>query len=165
MKYQPISLSPNDAQLLETRRFSVEEICRWFGVPPVLVGHSNVTTWGSGIEQILDGFYKLTVRPMLTLIEQAIARRVLTPALRSRYTVEFSFDALLRANIKDRMEVYSKAVQNGVMTRNEARQLENLPPVPGGELATAQINLAPLTMLGQSVSKGAADASQDPVDQ
>ncbi len=165
MKYQPISLSPNDAQLLETRRFSVEEICRWFGVPPVLVGHSNVTTWGSGIEQILDGFYTLTVRPMLTLIEQAIARRVLTPALRSRYTVEFSFDALLRANIKDRMEVYSKAVQNGVMTRNEARQLENLPPVPGGELATAQINLAPLTMLGQSVSKGAADASQDPVDQ
>jgi phage portal protein BeeE len=61
MKHQPISFSPNDAQLLETRRFSVEEICRWYGVPPVSVGHSNVTTWGSGIEQILDGFHKLTV--------------------------------------------------------------------------------------------------------
>jgi HK97 family phage portal protein len=165
MKYQPISLSPNDVQLLETRRFSVEEICRWFGVPPVLVGHSNVTTWGSGIEQILDGFHKLTVRPMLTVIEQAIARRVLTPAMRSRYTVEFSFDALLRANIRDRMEVYAKAVQNGIMTRNEARQLENLPLVDGGDVATAQTNLAPLHMLGQVVSKGATDALQDPVSQ
>lgn len=165
MKYQPISLSPNDAQLLETRKFSVEEICRWFGVPPVLVGHSNVTTWGSGIEQILDGFYKLTVRPLLTLVEQAIARRVLTPALRSRYTVEFSFDGLLRANMKDRMEIYAKAVQNGVMTRNEARQLENLPPVPGGQLATAQINLAPLAMLGQVATQGAPNASEDPVSQ
>jgi HK97 family phage portal protein len=165
MKYQPISLSPNDVQLLETRRFSVEEICRWFGVPPVLVGHSNVTTWGSGIEQILDGFYKLTVRPMLTVIEQAIARRVLTPAMRSRYTVEFSFDALLRANIRDRMEVYAKAVQNGIMTRNEARQLENLPLVDGGDVATAQTNLAPLHMLGQVGSKGATDALQDPVSQ
>lgn len=165
MKYQPISLSPNDVQLLETRRFSVEEICRWFGVPPVLVGHSNVTTWGSGIEQILDGFHKLTVRPMLTVIEQAIARRVLTPAMRNRYTVEFSFDALLRANIRDRMEVYAKAVQNGIMTRNEARQLENLPLVDGGDVATAQTNLAPLHMLGQVVSKGATDALQDPVSQ
>lgn len=165
MKYQPISLSPNDVQLLETRRFSVEEICRWFGVPPVLVGHSNVTTWGSGIEQILDGFHKLTVRPMLTVIEQAIARRVLTPAMRNRYTVEFSFDALLRANIRDRMEVYAQAVQNGIMTRNEARQLENLPLVDGGNVATAQTNLAPLHMLGQVVSKGATDALQDPVSQ
>lgn len=165
MKYQPISLSPNDVQLLETRRFSVEEICRWFGVPPVLVGHSNVTTWGSGIEQILDGFHKLTVRPMLTVIEQAIARRVLTPAMRNRYTVEFSFDALLRANIRDRMEVYAQAVQNGIMTRNEARQLENLPLVDGGDVATAQTNLAPLHMLGQVVSKGATDALQDPVSQ
>lgn len=163
MKYQAISLSPQDVELLETRRFTVEEICRWFGVPPVLVGQSNVTTWGSGIEQILDGFYKLTVRPLLSMIEQAIARRVLTASQRASYTVEFSFDALLRASLKDRMDIYAKAVQNGVMTRNEARQLENLPPVDGGQLATAQINLAPLPMLGQV--QGAADAAQDPIAQ
>jgi len=84
MKYQPISLSPNDAQLLETRRFSVEEICRWFGVPPVLVGHSNVTTWGSGIEQILDGFYKLTVRPMLTVTTQTAEGQMITARLMCR---------------------------------------------------------------------------------
>lgn len=163
MKYQAISLSPQDVELLETRRFTVEEICRWFGVPPVLVGQSNVTTWGSGIEQILDGFYKLTVRPLLSMIEQAISRRVLTASQRASYTVEFSFDALLRASLKDRMDIYAKAVQNGVMTRNEARQLENLPPVDGGQLATAQINLAPLPMLGQV--QGAADAAQDPIAQ
>ena len=58
MKYEQLSLSPEDQQLLETRQFTVEEICRWFDVPPVLVYHSNVTTWGSGVEQIISGFLK-----------------------------------------------------------------------------------------------------------
>lgn len=158
MKYQQINLTPQDQQLLETRQFSVEEICRWFGTPPVLVGHSNVTAWGSGIEQLIDGFYKFTVRPMLVRIEQAISKRVLTTEERSRLTVEFSFDALLRASLKDRMDVYAKAVQNGIKTRNECRQLENDPPIPGGDELTAQTNLAPLNMLG-AVAQGASNAS------
>jgi len=149
MKYQQVNLTPEDQQLLETRRFSVEELCRWFGVPPVLVGHSNVTAWGSGIEQLIDGFYKFTVRPVMVRIEQAVTKRVLTPAQRARYTVEFSFDALLRASLKDRMEIYAKGAQNGIVTRNECRQLENLPPMNGGDELTAQTNLAPLHMLGQ----------------
>ena len=158
MKYQQVNLTPEDQQLLETRRFSVEELCRWFGVPPVLVGHSNVTAWGSGIEQLIDGFYKFTVRPALVRIEQAVTKRVLTPAQRARYTVEFSFDALLRASLKDRMEIYAKGAQNGIVTRNECRQLENLPPIDGGDQLTAQTNLAPLHMLGQV--QGAAHADQ-----
>lgn len=158
MKYQQVTLTPEDQQLLETRRFSVEELCRWFGVPPVLVGHSNVTAWGSGIEQLIDGFYKFTVRPALVRIEQAITKRVLTPAQRSRYTVEFSFDALLRASLKDRMEIYSKATQNGIFTRNECRQLENLPPDPSADQLTAQTNLSPLHLLGKI--QGAANADQ-----
>jgi HK97 family phage portal protein len=149
MKYEQVSLTPQDVQLLDTRRFGVEEVCRWFGVPPVLVGHSNVTTWGSGVEQILDGFHKLTVGPLLELIEQAIMKRILTPQQRARMTVEFNFDALLRANLKDRMEIYAKGVQNAVLSRNEARQLENLPPFKGGEIFTAQTNLAPVEKLGQ----------------
>lgn len=148
MKYEQINLSPEDMQLLTTRQFTVEEICRWFGVPPVLVGHSNVTTWGSGIEQIVEGFYKFTIRPGLVNIEQAIRKRVMTPAQRARYTVEFNFEGLLRANIKDRMEVYAQAVQNGLKTRNECRQLENDPPIAGGDMLTAQVNLVPLDMLG-----------------
>ena len=158
MKYQQVNLTPEDQQLLETRKFSVEELCRWFGVPPVLVGHSNVTAWGSGIEQLIDGFYKFTIRPALVRIEQAVTKRVLTPAQRATLTVEFSFDALLRASLKDRMEIYAKGAQNGIVTRNECRQLENLPPVAGGDQLTAQTNLAPLHMLGQV--QGAAHADQ-----
>lgn len=164
MKYQQLSLTPEDMQLLETRSFGVEEIGRWFGVPSVLINHSNVTTWGSGIEQIMEGFHKLTVRPALVNIEQAIRKRVLTPKQRVNNTVEFNFDGLLRANIKDRMEVYSKAVQNGIKTRNECRQLENDPPIDGGDELTAQTNLVPLNMLGK-VTGGNANATQDTINQ
>ena len=159
MKYQQVNLSPADQQILETRRFGVEEICRWFGVPAVLLNHANVTTWGSGVEQLLEGFYKLTVRPMLVRIEQNITRRVLTPAERVRFTVEFSFDALLRASAKDRYELGAQGVQNGLITRNEFRQLENLPPIAGGDEITAQTNLAPVTLLGR-IAKGPANGTQ-----
>lgn len=149
MKYEKLSLSPEQQQLLESRKFGVEEICRWFDVPPVLAHHSNVTTWGSGIEQIVDGFHKFTIRPLAVSIEQALTKRVLTPSQRATLTVEFSLDALLRASLKDRMEIYAKAVQNGIYNRNEARQLENAPPYKGGEMFTAQTNLAPIDMLGR----------------
>ncbi|WKB52303.1 phage portal protein [Eleftheria terrae] len=148
MKYQQLSMSPADQQLLESRRFSVEEICRWFDVPPVLIHHSNVTTWGSGVEQLVDGFYKLTVRPILVSIEQAVRKRVQTSEQRVRLTAEINFDALLRGSAKDRMAIYATAVQNGLKTRNECRQLENDPPILGGDQLTAQSNLVPLHLLG-----------------
>ena len=160
MKYQQLSISPEDQQLLESRKFGVEEIARWFDVPPVLLHHANVTTWGSGIEQIIDGWYKLSVRPILVAIEQAINKRVLTPAQRAKYSVEFSLDALLRGNAAQRADLYSKLVQNGIATRAECRQLENLPPMDGTDQLTAQINLAPLHMLGQ-VRKGSSNATQE----
>ena len=149
MKYEQLSMSPEDQQLLETRNFGVSEICRWFDVPPVLVHHNDTTTWGSGIEQIVDGFYKLTIRPMLVSIEQAVRKRVMTPRQRSSMSVEFSLDALLRGNPAQRAELYAKNVQNGIMTRNECRQLENLQPVSGADALTAQSNLLPLDKLGQ----------------
>lgn len=168
MKYEQLSLSPEDQQLLETRQFAVEEICRWFDVPPVLVHHSNVTTWGSGIEQIIDGFHKFTIRPMLVNIEQAVRKRVMTPAQRARMSVEFSIEALLRGNAKDRAELHAKNVQNGLMTRNEVRQLENLPPdtSPIANMLTAQTNLVPIDMLGAAKPTGGNDATaQEPVAQ
>lgn len=163
MKYQQLSLTPAETQLLETRRYGVEEIGRWFGVPAVLINHNNATAWGTGIEQIIDGFFKFTVRPALVSLEQAIRKRVLTPAQRARYSVEWNFDGLLRANIKDRMEVYAKAVQNGLKTRNECRQLENDPPVAGGDLLTAQVNLVPIDLLGRVKQTGTVPS--DPVQQ
>jgi len=159
MKYEQLSMSPEQQQLLETRNFTVSEICRWFDVPPVLVHHNDTTTWGSGIEQIVDGFYKLSIRPMLVSIEQATHKRVMTSTQRSYMSAEFALDALLRGNPTQRADLYAKNVQNGVMTRNECRQLENLPPVTGADQLTAQSNLLPLTMLGTAVASGGIGAA------
>ena len=165
MEYKQLSISPEDQQLLETRKFGIEEICRWFDVPPVLVHHSNVTTWGSGVEQIIDGFHKLTVRPMLVSIEQAVRKRVMTPRQRTTMSIEWNHDALLRGSAKDRSELYARNVQNGIMTRNEARQLENLPPSADGDALTAQSNLVPLARLGDVANGGGDAVTQDPVAQ
>lgn len=165
MKYTQLSLSPEQQQLLETRKFSVEELCRWFDVPPVLVHHSNVTTWGTGVEQIIDGFHKFTMGPLVVNIEQALRKRVMSVRQRARFTVEFNLDALLRGSAKDRVEIAAKKVQNGLGTRNEMRQLENEPPLPGGDVVTVQSNLLPINLLGRirPTSTGGSDApAKDP---
>jgi len=90
---------------------------------------------------------------------------VLSPRERSLYTVEFALEALLRASVEKRFEVYAKAVQNGLKTRNEIRQFENDPPLPGGDVLTAQLNLVPLEMLGKVNVKGLEDVPKEPVAQ
>lgn len=149
MKFEQLSMTPQQQQLLETRHFGVEEICRWFDVPPVLVHHANVTAWGSGIEQIVKGFYTLAIRPVIINIEQAVRKRVMAPRQRATMTAEHSFDALLRADPKDRAEMYAKGAQNGWITRAEIRQLEGWPYMEGTDQLTAQSNLVPLDMLGK----------------
>jgi HK97 family phage portal protein len=162
MTYQQLSISPEDQQLLESRRHGIEEVCRWFDTPPVLIHHSNVTTWGSGVEQIIDGWHKLTIRAIAVSIEQAVRKRVMTPRQRAAMTVEFSMDALLRGNAKDRAELYASLVQNGIATRAECRQLENLPPIPGSDQLTAQSNLVPLDLMGKTPPGAANAAAQEP---
>ena len=149
MKFQQVSLTPEQSQLLESRQYGVEEVCRWFGVPPVLIGASGATTWGSGIAEIVSGFHKFTLNPLLVSIEQAIEARVMTIEEQLHQTVEFSLDGLLRGDIQTRYAAYATAVQNGFKTRNEVRQLENDEPLPGGDMLTAQTNLAPLEKLGE----------------
>ncbi len=149
-KFEPLSMTPADVQLLETRKYSVEDIARWFGIPGAMINDTEkTTTWGTGIDHLIQGFYKFRLRPMLESLEQAIEKRVLTATQRRRYTVEFSLDAILRGSLKDRLEIGAQAVQNGLMSRNEWRQLENLPPVDGADILTAQVNLAPIASLGQ----------------
>lgn len=159
MKYEQLSLSPIDQQLLETRHFTAEQICQWFDVPPVLVHHANVTAWGSGIEQLIQGFYTTAIRPMLINIEQATRKRVMTPRQRATMTIEFAFDALMRSIPKDRAEMYAKGVQNGWLTRAEVRQLEGWPKMAGTDQLTAQSNLVPLDMLGKQTASGGAGAN------
>lgn len=164
VKFQQLAMSPEDIQLLPTRQHSTEELCRFFDVPPVLVHHANVTSWGSGIEQIVEGWYKSSIGPLTISIQQAVRKRVMTPGQRARLTAEQSLDALLRASLKDRVEIYSKQVQNGLKTRNECRQLENDPPMDGGNVLTAQTNLAPIDMLGKTIGGSNAPA-QTPLSQ
>ena len=162
-KFEPLNMTPADVQLLETRKFTVEDIARWFGIPSAMINDtSKTTTWGTGVEQLIEGFYKFRLRPMLESLEQSIDKRVLTTAQRMKYTVEFSLDAILRGSLKDRLETGSKAVQNGLMTRNEWRQLENLPPIEGGNTLTVQSAMIPIEMMGRIGNGQNLDASEAP---
>jgi len=153
-KFEALGMAPADIQLLETRKFSVEDLARWFGVPSVLINDaSSTTTLGSSVGEIINGFHKLNLRPQLSRIEQAIKKRVLTSRQRAKnIEIEFNLDALLRASLGDRMEIYAKGVQNGIYSRNEPRKKENLPPYSGGEIFTAQSNLYPVDKLGEQQS-------------
>jgi HK97 family phage portal protein len=158
MKYEQLSMSPEQQQLLETRNYGVAELCRWLDTPPVLVHHSNVTAWGTGIYEIKDGFYTLAIRPMVINIEQAVRKRVMTARQRASMTVEYSLDALLRGDPVKRAEINAKNVQNGIKTRAEIRQLEGDPFIDGTDVLTAQSNLVPLDMLGRVTARGGSGA-------
>ncbi|EMW9314803.1 phage portal protein [Salmonella enterica] len=152
INYQNTSLSLEDAQMIETRRLSVEDVCQWFGVDPIMIGHAvqGQTMWGSGVEQLMMKFLTTSLRPWLTRIEQAIRRSLLAPGDKNKYFAEFAIEGLLRADSAARAAFYSTMTQNGVMTRNEARHKENLPPQPGGDQLTVQSNLLPLDQLGRA---------------
>lgn len=160
MKYQQVPMNPEDAQLLATRGFSVEEICRWFRVPPFMVGHSEKSTsWGTGIEQQMIGFLTFSLRPWLTRIEQSVRRSLLAPGERDRYFAEFAVEGLMRADSAARASFYSQMTQNGIYTRDDCREKENLPRVGGNAaVLTVQSNLLPLDSLGASMP---ADAAKD----
>jgi HK97 family phage portal protein len=155
MTAAPLGINPVDAQLLESRNFSVEEICRWFRVPPFMVGHTtNSTSWGTGIEQQMIGFLTFTLRPWLTRIEQAINMNLLSPADQLKYYAEFSVEGLLRADSAGRAAFYKTMVDGGIETRDEVREKENLPPM-GGNAAVLTVNSAtmPLDKIGQTQPK------------
>lgn len=156
-KYQPLTMNPEDAQMLETRTFNVEEICRWYRVPPFMVGHSTgASNWGTGLEQQMIAFLTFALRPFLTRIEQGIRKSLLTPVDRRRVFTEFNLEGLMRADSAGRAALYASAAQNGWMTRNEIRELENRPPVEGGDELTVQSNLVPLGLLGKVTSTAKA---------
>jgi HK97 family phage portal protein len=151
MAYQQISMNPKDVQLLETRKFQIEDIARFFGVPSVLINDTSAsTTWGSGIEQIVQGFYKLGLRPYLERYEASIANTLLSTADRRNYEFEFDFGALLRGDDLTRFQSYKEAINSGFKTINECRKAEGLYPIDGGDRAYMQAQMTPITELGTS---------------
>lgn len=150
-KYETISLSPQDMELLDSRRFQIEDIARFLGVPSVLINDTSATTvWGSGISQIVAGWYKLGLRPYLERFQTGARLKLLTPAERLKYEFEFDFRALLRIDPKDHMTTLVSGVSNGLLTRNEARLELGKPPMDGANELTAQVNLVPLDELANA---------------
>ncbi|MDX0446504.1 phage portal protein [Sinorhizobium medicae] len=150
-KIDVLSIKPEDAQMLESRGFSVEEVCRFFGVPPFMVGHTQkVTSFGSGLEQQVLGFQKFTLRRRLKRIEQALEKQLLTSAERAAgLTIEFNLEGLLRGDSTARAAFYQSALANGWMTINEVREKENLPRVEGGDVPRMQMQNVPITEAGK----------------
>lgn len=165
LSWQAIEMKANDAQMIESRQFSVEDGCRWFGVPPHMIGHTaGNTNLGSSIEQQTLGWLMFGLRERLKRIEQAIMKQLLTPAERLTVTVEINFEGLLRADSAGRASFYAAMVQNGIMTRNEVRRLENLPPIEGGDDLTIQSNMIPAGRLGELTSTGSEAAKRSIID-
>jgi HK97 family phage portal protein len=158
MKPVSLAFNPDDAQLLETRAFHVEEICRWFRVPPFMIGHTEKTTsWGTGLEQQMIGFLTFSLRPYLARIEQAAKKQLLSPADRAAGVyIEFSIEGLLRADSAARADYLSKKLQNGSLMPNEWRALDNQPPVPGGDQLFVNSTLVPMDRAGQVRTQPAA---------
>ncbi|MBK0032741.1 phage portal protein [Erwinia sp. S43] len=155
LKYQNVTMNPEAAQMLESRAFSIEEICRWFRVPPFMVGHADKqSSWASSVEGMNLQFLTNTLRPLLVNIEQEISRCLLDGD--DDLFAEFSVEGLLRADSAGRSAYYTTALQNGWMSRNDVRRLENMPPIEGGDLYTVQLNLTPLEDLKQNTQAAQA---------
>lgn len=147
LTWTQLTINPQDAQMLESRKFSGEQICRIFGVPPAMVGFGDkASNWGTGKEVDVLGFQKFTLRKRLKRIEQALLKQLVPlPERRSQgITIEFNFEGLLRGDTASRYESYEKAIRMGIATRNECRALENLPPIEGGDVVTVQMQDIPL---------------------
>jgi HK97 family phage portal protein len=149
-KLDTITMNPDDAQLLATRAFSVETICRWFGVNPVMVGHMEKTTaWGTGLEQMNLWFLTYTLRPWLMAFEQEVRRTLMSPVDRMLFYVQFNVDGLLRADSEKRAATMASYVNAGINTPNEMRAKNNDAPLPGGDQLTMAAGRMPLETLGQ----------------
>ncbi len=150
MKYTPITIAPDQAQFLETRKFQINEIARIFRVPPHMVGDLEKSSF-SNIEQQSLEFVKYTLDPWVIRWEQSIQRTLLTPDEKTSYFVKFNLEGLLRGDYQSRMSGYATARQNGWMSANDIRELENLDRIPaedGGDLYLVNGNMVPLEQAG-----------------
>lgn len=134
LKVKSTGSTNKDSQLLELRAFQVEDICRMFGVPPFLIGQTEKTTsWGTGVEQTMIGFLQFNLLDWVVMWNTAIKRDLLNSATDQNTYGEHILESLLQADIKTRMDAYAIAITNGILSRNEVRQKENLPAYDGGE--------------------------------
>ena len=163
MKYTPISISPEQAQFLETRKFQINEIARIFRVPPHMVGDLEKSSF-SNIEQQSLEFVKYTLDPWVIRWEQSIMRTLLTPEEKAKFYVKFNLEGLLRGDYQSRMNGYAVARQNGWMSANDIRELENLDRIPteeGGDLYLINGNMLPMRNAGAFADTPTDEGKED----
>lgn len=155
MKYTPISISPDEAQFLDTRKFQIDEIARIFRVPPHLIGDLEHSTF-SNIEQQSLEFVTYSLQPWLVRWEQGIHRSLLNDKEKGEYFVKFNVDGLLRGDYQSRMNEYSVGIQNGFMSPNDVRELENMDLIPdelGGNKYMCNGNMIDIADVGKQYRK------------
>lgn len=152
MDFKTINIPPKDAEMLLSRRHNIEEIARFMGLPPILLGHASdgQTMWGSGVEAIINQWLTLGLDAFWSNIERSINKRLLTAGDRKKYYAEFDRNVLLRNDITAKGEFLSKMIQNAQMTPNEGRKKENRLPLPGGDVLLINSTLVPLTSAGKN---------------
>ena len=158
MRFEPIAIPNNEAQFLETRKFQVDEICRIFRVPPHLVGDLEHATFSNIEHQSID-FAVHTIRPWLVRIEQSMNRALFSDEEKGRFYVQFNIDGLMRGDYKSRMEGYAIARQNGWMSANDIRALENQNPIPSEEGGDAYLVNGNMISILTAMRQGADEAS------
>ena len=167
MKYTPIGISPEQAQFLETRKFQINEIARIFRIPPHMVGDLEKSSF-SNIEQQSLEFVKYTLDPWVIRWEQSIQRSLLSKDEKAVYFVKFNLEGLLRGDYQSRMNGYAIGRQNGWMSANDIRELENLDRIPaedGGDLYLINGNMLPLKNAGAFADTPTDDGKEEKTDE
>ena len=167
MKYTPIGISPEQAQFLETRKFQINEIARIFRVPPHMVGDLEKSSF-SNIEQQSLEFVKYTLDPWVIRWEQSIQRALLSQGEKAEYFVKFNLEGLLRGDYQSRMNGYAIGRQNGWMSANDIRELENLDRIPveeGGDLYLINGNMLPMKNAGAFANTPTDDGKEENPDE
>jgi HK97 family phage portal protein len=167
MKYTPISISPEQAQFLETRKFQIDEIARIFRIPPHMIGDLEKSSF-SNIEQQSLEFVKYTLDPWVSRWEQSMRRALLRPEEKKDYFFKFNVDGLLRGDYQSRMNGYATARQNGWMSANDIRELENLDRIPeedGGDLYLINGNMTKLADAGIFAANAPTQETEDEPDE
>ena len=167
MKYTPIGISTEQAQFLETRKFQINEIARIFRVPPHMVGDLEKSSF-SNIEQQSLEFVKYTLDPWVIRWEQSIQRSLLNSEEKKKYFAKFNVEGLLRGDYQSRMNGYAIGRQNGWMSANDIRELENLDRIPaedGGDLYLINGNMLPLKNAGAFADTPTDDGKEEETDE
>jgi HK97 family phage portal protein len=149
MSFDSLRFNPQDAQLLDSRNFGVQTICRWFRVPPVMIGHGDkASSWPTSTEAQGALFLRYVLRCIISSVEQEIRRSLFNSFEQTTHFMEYSIEGLLRGDSKARAEFYASAIQNSWMMPDEVRSLENLPPVEGGNQLMVQSSMIPIANIG-----------------